>query len=151
MTCRRFVGDSRALAALLLVATALVSLEGQAGTGGRSESSPSPPLSRTTAASRRSGDGRTRKAGVQHRLPLLPRTDLRGGDMGGPNLLRSDVMLNDEKGELLGQSCGRAGRMPACPRSNCREDDARLCRRTFTACSHRAGRRARRHSGRRLR
>ena len=27
--------------------------------------------------------------------------DLRGGDMGGPNLLRSDVMLNDQTGELL--------------------------------------------------
>jgi cytochrome c oxidase cbb3-type subunit 3 len=27
--------------------------------------------------------------------------DLRGGDIGGPNLLRSDVMLNDRRGELL--------------------------------------------------
>jgi cytochrome c oxidase cbb3-type subunit III len=27
--------------------------------------------------------------------------DLRGGDMGGPNLLRSDVMLNDDQGERL--------------------------------------------------
>jgi len=27
--------------------------------------------------------------------------DLRGGDMGGPNLLRSDVMLNDRSGETL--------------------------------------------------
>jgi cytochrome c oxidase cbb3-type subunit 3 len=27
--------------------------------------------------------------------------DLRGGDMGGPNLLRSEVMLNDNKGERL--------------------------------------------------
>lgn len=27
--------------------------------------------------------------------------DLRGGEMGGPNLLRSDVMLNDAQGELL--------------------------------------------------
>lgn len=27
--------------------------------------------------------------------------DLRGGDMGGPNLLRSDVMLNDGNGEML--------------------------------------------------
>ncbi len=27
--------------------------------------------------------------------------DLRGGDMGGPNLLRSDAMLNDQKGEAL--------------------------------------------------
>ena len=27
--------------------------------------------------------------------------DLRGGDMGGPNLLRSQVALNDQRGELL--------------------------------------------------
>jgi len=27
--------------------------------------------------------------------------DLRGGDLGGPNLLRSDVVLNDEAGELI--------------------------------------------------
>jgi cytochrome c oxidase cbb3-type subunit 3 len=29
--------------------------------------------------------------------------DLRGGDQGGPNLLRSDVVLNDVEGELIGQ------------------------------------------------
>src|SRR5689334_3458338 len=27
--------------------------------------------------------------------------DLRGGDQGGPNLLRSDVVLNDQAGELI--------------------------------------------------
>src|SRR4029077_20652881 len=27
--------------------------------------------------------------------------DLRGGDMGGPNLLRSQAALNDQRGELL--------------------------------------------------
>ena len=27
--------------------------------------------------------------------------DLRGGDQGGPNLLRSDTVLNDEAGELI--------------------------------------------------
>ena len=27
--------------------------------------------------------------------------DLRGGDQGGPNLLRSDTVLNDQKGELI--------------------------------------------------
>ncbi len=40
--------------------------------------------------------------------------DLRGGDMGGPNLLRSDVMLNDSKGErLLPILQGGRPRMPA--------------------------------------
>lgn len=40
--------------------------------------------------------------------------DLRGGDQGGPNLLRSDVVLNDISGELIGQivTAGR-NRMPA--------------------------------------
>jgi cytochrome c oxidase cbb3-type subunit 3 len=40
--------------------------------------------------------------------------DLRGGDMGGPNLLRSSIMLNDQKGELLAPilATGR-GAMPA--------------------------------------
>jgi cytochrome c oxidase cbb3-type subunit 3 len=28
--------------------------------------------------------------------------DLRGGDMGGPNLLRSSIALNDQQGELIG-------------------------------------------------
>lgn len=40
--------------------------------------------------------------------------DLRGGDQGGPNLLRSDIVLNDVEGELIGQII-RSGmnRMPA--------------------------------------
>ena len=39
--------------------------------------------------------------------------DLRGGDMGGPNLLRSDVMLNDDQGErLLPILQGARPRMP---------------------------------------
>lgn len=41
-------------------------------------------------------------------------SDLRGGDQGGPNLLRSNVVLNDVQGELIGEIV-RAGmnRMPA--------------------------------------
>jgi cytochrome c oxidase cbb3-type subunit 3 len=40
--------------------------------------------------------------------------DLRGGDQGGPNLLRSEVVLNDVSGETIGQivTQGR-NRMPA--------------------------------------
>lgn len=38
--------------------------------------------------------------------------DLRGGDMGGPNLLRSQVVLNDAAGELIGPVV-RNGRVPA--------------------------------------
>jgi cytochrome c oxidase cbb3-type subunit 3 len=39
-------------------------------------------------------------------------TDLRGGDIGGPNLLRSEVVLNDKAGELIVPVL-REGRVPA--------------------------------------
>ncbi len=38
--------------------------------------------------------------------------DLRGGDLGGPNLLRSQLVLNDQAGEAIGPVV-RAGRVPA--------------------------------------
>lgn len=38
--------------------------------------------------------------------------DLRGGDIGGPNLLRSQLVLNDQAGELIGPVI-RDGRVPA--------------------------------------
>jgi cytochrome c oxidase cbb3-type subunit 3 len=38
--------------------------------------------------------------------------DLRGGDLGGPNLLRSQLVLNDQSGEGIGPVV-RAGRVPA--------------------------------------
>ena len=38
--------------------------------------------------------------------------DLRGGDMGGPNLLRSQIVLNDQAGETIGPVV-RDGRVPA--------------------------------------
>ncbi|MEO8315454.1 MAG: c-type cytochrome [Pseudomonadota bacterium] len=37
--------------------------------------------------------------------------DLRGGDLGGPNLLRSQLVLNDQTGEAIGPVI-RAGRTP---------------------------------------
>jgi cytochrome c oxidase cbb3-type subunit III len=42
-------------------------------------------------------------------------SDARGGDGGGPNLLRSDLVLKDEQGELIAPVVqnGRAGGMPA--------------------------------------
>lgn len=39
-------------------------------------------------------------------------TDLRGGDVGGPNLLRSELVLGDMAGELIGPVI-REGRIPA--------------------------------------
>ena len=47
-------------------------------------------------------------------------TDLRGGDMGGPNLLRSQVALSDQDGELIGpiiQGSRQTTGMPAIPMS----------------------------------
>jgi cytochrome c oxidase cbb3-type subunit 3 len=38
--------------------------------------------------------------------------DLRGGDMGGPNLLRSQIALNDEQGELLAPIITFSSAMP---------------------------------------
>ena len=48
-------------------------------------------------------------------------TDLRGGDMGGPNLLRSGVVLADQHGELIApiiQGSRRDQGMPAIPMSS---------------------------------
>ena len=54
--------------------------------------------------------------------------DLRGGDLGGPNLLRSQLVLGDRQGELMwpvmrdGQSSSGGGSMPPQPLT---EDDGR--------------------------
>ncbi len=54
--------------------------------------------------------------------------DLRGGDMGGPNLLRSRLVLNDQHGELL-LPVIRDGRsspgMPAMPPQSLSDDEVR--------------------------
>jgi cytochrome c oxidase cbb3-type subunit III len=53
--------------------------------------------------------------------------DLRGGDQGGPNLLRSDIVLNDEAGELLMPVVlnGRQGAGSSMPPIGVVADDAR--------------------------
>jgi cytochrome c oxidase cbb3-type subunit 3 len=54
--------------------------------------------------------------------------DLRGGDMGGPNLLRSQLVLNDQDGELI-QPVVQNGRqnpgMPVMPPLNLPADDVK--------------------------
>ena len=54
--------------------------------------------------------------------------DLRGGDQGGPNLLRSEVTMNDQSGELI-QPVIREGRrntgMPSMPAIDIPADDIR--------------------------
>ena len=53
--------------------------------------------------------------------------DLRGGDQGGPNLLRSDLVLNDQAGELISPVIlnGRQGPGGTMPAIRVTEDDAR--------------------------
>jgi cytochrome c oxidase cbb3-type subunit 3 len=54
--------------------------------------------------------------------------DLRGGDMGGPNLLRSQLVLNDQNGELI-EPVVKNGRqnpgMPVMPPLNMSTDDVK--------------------------
>ena len=55
-------------------------------------------------------------------------TDLRGGDQGGPNLLRSQLVLNDQNGELIlpvVQNGRQNPGMPVMPPLNIPEDDVR--------------------------
>jgi cytochrome c oxidase cbb3-type subunit 3 len=54
--------------------------------------------------------------------------DLRGGDMGGPNLLRSQIVLNDQDGELIGpvvQQGRQNPGMPVMPPMNLPAEDIR--------------------------
>lgn len=88
------------LVALTLVIAARAGVEGQAPAGGRG----APPGPRFPAQLRPPDDPAQVERGKQV-YSVACRSchgpDLRGGDMGGPNLLRSPVMLNDVNGELL--------------------------------------------------
>jgi cytochrome c oxidase cbb3-type subunit III len=88
------------LVVLTLVIAARVGVEGQAPAGGRG----APPGPRFPAQLRPPDDPAQVERGKQvYRATCRSchGPDLRGGDMGGPNLLRSPVMLNDVSGELL--------------------------------------------------
>jgi cytochrome c oxidase cbb3-type subunit 3 len=109
------------LVALTLVSAArAVVVEGQAPAGGRG----APPGPRFPAQLRAPDDPALVERGKQV-YSVACRSchgpDLRGGDMGGPNLLRSAVMLNDVNGEQLAPivkgSRANAG-MPAVPLSD---------------------------------
>ena len=53
------------------------------------------------AAAGRPRADRPRQDLIRHQLHRLSWADLRGGDIGGPNLLRSQVALSDQDGELI--------------------------------------------------
>jgi cytochrome c oxidase cbb3-type subunit 3 len=106
-------------AAYLVLATLVVTLAAQ---GAPPQTSPTPPAAGAKPPAPAAPQGRGRGQGTfpaQQRPPGDPEvikkgsglygvycrachgTDLRGGDQGGPNLLRSQVVLNDQNGELL--------------------------------------------------
>ena len=60
---------------------------------------------------------------LRRHLPACHGPDLRGGDMGGPNLLRSQLVLNDQNGELIlpvVQNGRQNPGMPVMPPLTCR-------------------------------
>ncbi len=103
----RFHVAIRLLAAVTLLVAARVTIEGAQAPGAPPPARPaSPPRGLQTfpAQQRPPGDPAAIERGKQL-YGIACRSchgaDLRGGDMGGPNLLRSDVMLNDRAGETL--------------------------------------------------
>ena len=62
----------------------------------------------------------TRQGALRGHLQRVPRADLRGGGTGGPNLLRSQVVLNDQHGELILPIVhGARAEQAACRRCRC--------------------------------
>jgi cytochrome c oxidase cbb3-type subunit 3 len=125
-------------AACVLGATVLVRVEAQAPAQG-APTAQAPPA-QPPAGRQGGGGGRGRGPGTfpaQQRPPgdpeLIARgralydvncrschgADLRGGDMGGPNLLRSAIALNDQEGELIAPILkGSLPKMPPIPLSD---------------------------------
>jgi cytochrome c oxidase cbb3-type subunit 3 len=125
-------------AACVLGATVLVRVDAQAPAGpGPAVQAPAPPPA-APQGGRQGGRGRGPATfPAQQRPPADPAVvargkalydvncrschgvDLRGGEMGGPNLLRSQVALNDQDGELIAPilKAGQ-GRMPPVPLSD---------------------------------
>jgi cytochrome c oxidase cbb3-type subunit 3 len=91
-----------AAAAALFVLTVVVNPAAQGGPPGPQGRPPAPPP--FPAQLRPPGDPAliTRGTGLYGvHCRVCHGADLRGGDQGGPNLLRSDTVLNDQAGELI--------------------------------------------------
>lgn len=71
--------------------------------------------------------------------------DLRGGDMGGPNLLRSDVVLTDDKGEKIAEVVrnGRRGPVGAMPALQIPDADINAIAEYIHSVTSQAGRQGR--------
>ena len=89
-------------------------------TGSRRPGEPDGDVSRAAAPARRSGADRARQGPLRVTCSACHGADLRGGDWAGPNLLRSQVVLSDQQGELIlpivhGARAERACRRCRCP------------------------------------
>ena len=108
-------------------------------TGSRRPGEPDGDVSRAAAAARRPGGHRARQGALQRHLQRLPRrATCAAGSWTGPNLLRSQLVLSDQHGELILPVVrgGRAER--ACRRCRCPTRTCRRSRSTSTACSRRS-------------
>src|ERR1700738_2981070 len=116
---RYFAAGAAALAAMLTVLCWSPGLTAASAAGGQSQA----PSSFNSGQARMPEDPAT----VAHGKTLYGihcqachGSDLRGGDMGGPNLLRSQVTLIDQHGELIIpiiQGSRQSAGMPAVPMS----------------------------------
>jgi cytochrome c oxidase cbb3-type subunit 3 len=110
---------------------AALQLEAQRGGGGRGGGGQAAPTVGFPAQQRPPGDESTIARGkmlYELHCRLCHGPDLRGGEQGGSNLLRSAVTLRDQSGELL-QPVIREGRnnpgLPSMPANDLRADDIR--------------------------
>jgi mono/diheme cytochrome c family protein len=115
----------------LLLAFVCVAVPLQAQRGARGGAAQGAPTASFPAQQRPAGDASMIARGktlYEIHCRLCHGADLRGGEQGGSNLLRSSVALNDQSGELL-QPVIREGRknpgLPSMPANNLSADDIR--------------------------
>ena len=110
-----FTAVCMAIASIGVLAAAQAPPQGRGGGGGRQGGNPNatfPAQQRPPADSALVARGQG-LYGVHCRACHGP--DLRGGDIGGPNLLRSQLALNDLEGELMGPIITQGKQTPGMP------------------------------------
>ena len=118
------------VSSVLLLACVVLQLDAQAGRGARGGAQGAPTQG-FPAQQRPPGDATLISRGntlYGIHCRSCHGADLRGGEQGGPNLLRSEVTMNDQSGELI-QPVIREGRrntgMPSMPAIDLSSDDIR--------------------------